>query len=588
MSIRGARTWALVALRATWPFLLVTLVFVSVGGVGFSPTDEGLIQAGAQRILRGEIPHLDVISPRPLGSAYLHTIDLLLPTPLVATSRFIGLCEIAAYTALLASLAFRRGPLKWSVIQCLLVATAILVNIHTFPVTAWHTIDGLLLTSAGFVALAVGMARRRQLVVDLAMVLLGAAIVVKQSFAPGVALGLLWIALDARPSIGVGTRRVVRGVIAAAIPGAAYTLVVLAGGALGRMWIQLTSGGGQVAHQIESELDRAGDAADTLFFAACVALIVLVITDRVSRRVSAPVAPAARVCGLAARVVLTVAVIEIVVSSRLELYGAWGTLLLGLLLLVVAWRAAAGDGIDGIALLTLAVGAMAMLSWGYAVPDLVGGSLALVVVHRAWHGIDLSAIWLPRVAVAGGAAAAIVFIVIAGVVHDERTYNVYRHPTGEELTVDLGTIDDDFAGITSNAGIAAYLRQARDCVERFPASRVALLPDNAMLSPAFGLENPLPNDWMWGSELADSTTAILQAAERVGREGDYLVLFETTPAHSAAYIGVPRHVPPDAPIYFYLSGLGEDIRNRLPGERITCGSFVGVYSPPPGREKPSA
>jgi len=64
---------------------------------GFNPTDEGLLLAQAQRLLAGQLPHLDFVTPRPGGAALLHIPELLAPTPLLLTSRVVALVEMMAF-----------------------------------------------------------------------------------------------------------------------------------------------------------------------------------------------------------------------------------------------------------------------------------------------------------------------------------------------------------------------------------------------------------------------------------------------------------------------------------------------------------
>lgn len=575
-----ARAQALSVLRWTWPLLLVVAVFVTVGRIGFSPTDEGLIQAESWSLLHGAVPHVDIVSPRPLGSAYLHVIDILLPTPLVGTSRFLALGEIAASTLLLACLAFRAGWPRWSVARCLLCATAILVNIHTFPVTAWHTIDGVFLVSSGFVLLALGLARRKALLVDGGMVALGAAVLVKQSFLPAIVIGLLWIALDARGSGAVPYRRLLRGLLASSVPGVLYLAVLGVGGGLGEARLQLSAGSDDLGIALGHAFDKSADTASVTLLVAGGALVALTVLWRTGRRTSVGVDGRQAVLDVALRIVVTGCVVGVIVGPRLELAGTWGIELLFLLLLVVVARWVAGHGLDGIALLTAAVAMMAMLSWGYPVPDLVAGSIALVILDRTWRDAPSVRVSSRAALVATNIAALAAFGLVAVVVRDERTHNAYRQRRGVEPEVDLGTIDGDFDGITSNAGVARYLRQIRDCVKHHPAARVAVLPDNAIVYPVFGLDNPFPSSWMYTREVVGSTQPFIDTARRLSSEGDYLVLFETVPAQSAAFVHIPRHVREGKSFWFYGDPLGEQIRDNLHGTPITCGSFVGVYSPP--------
>ncbi|MFF0148899.1 hypothetical protein ATK36_1952 [Amycolatopsis sulphurea] len=91
-------------------FLLVGVLAVAAGTVarigrfGFNPSDQGFVLAATWRILHGEIPHVDVVSPRPLGSAYLHVLDFLVPAPLMLASGFVMMAQLSVATIALAAL----------------------------------------------------------------------------------------------------------------------------------------------------------------------------------------------------------------------------------------------------------------------------------------------------------------------------------------------------------------------------------------------------------------------------------------------------------------------------------------------------
>ena len=63
-----------------------TILLYAVLGVisteGFNPSDDGVILAQSYRLLQGQIPHLDFISIRPVGSAVLHSLHFISPLPL--------------------------------------------------------------------------------------------------------------------------------------------------------------------------------------------------------------------------------------------------------------------------------------------------------------------------------------------------------------------------------------------------------------------------------------------------------------------------------------------------------------------------
>ena len=100
------------AVHAGLLLALVGAVYV-FAPIGFNPTDDGLIVAQSARLLDGASPHLQVISPRPLGSPILHTVDVLLPTPLLYTSRAIAVLEFMVIAGLSVLLLRRTRLSRW-------------------------------------------------------------------------------------------------------------------------------------------------------------------------------------------------------------------------------------------------------------------------------------------------------------------------------------------------------------------------------------------------------------------------------------------------------------------------------------------
>src|SRR5437773_558143 len=176
------RTRAASALLASLAFLtLVPLAaHLLLSPLGFNPTDDGFVLAYSRRILLGQIPHRDFIMIRPALSPLLHA-------PLVywagenvyLLSRLVVWLELAAIAWLWIGIIERvtAGPLgvraRFFVGLISFAATAC-----EFPIMAWHTIDGLLLVSAGL-ALCVRDGSRAKLA---GYSLMGLACLCKQSF----------------------------------------------------------------------------------------------------------------------------------------------------------------------------------------------------------------------------------------------------------------------------------------------------------------------------------------------------------------------------------------------------------------------
>ena len=70
--------------------LLTSVCHFLFSKYGFNPTDEGFVLSAANRVMHGQIPHVDFSSVRPLGYAYLHIPELLFSKKYVLLiSRFV-------------------------------------------------------------------------------------------------------------------------------------------------------------------------------------------------------------------------------------------------------------------------------------------------------------------------------------------------------------------------------------------------------------------------------------------------------------------------------------------------------------------
>ncbi len=207
-------------------------IFLSVGRMAFNITDEGFFLDLSYRIVHGAIPHRDLVTTVLQGSGLLHIIDLAVPTPVLATSRLIAITEWVAYSAILAAVTFAAPFRRWRPIHIGAVLAATVINLHTFPIMAWYTVDGILFCSVGIYLL---MSAPRPLPMRraaIAMLLFGGAFVIKLSFGPASLLGAVTIAIL---SFHEGWRRcltkAVLGGLVSALPFAIYTAWVgLAGG----------------------------------------------------------------------------------------------------------------------------------------------------------------------------------------------------------------------------------------------------------------------------------------------------------------------------------------------------------------------
>jgi hypothetical protein len=559
--------WATV-LRMAWPVGLLLAVAIPILGDGFNPTDEGLIAATGQRLLDGQVPHLDFITPRTAASAYLHLPELLLPTPLFLTGRLVALGEVILFSILLAWLVLGRAPSRWGLGAILGVAASTLINLNTVPLMPWYTTDGLLFASLGLVALREGLARDRGPFIAVAFASLALSAMAKQSFAPVVVIGLVWLVAASAPA--ARPRRIALALAAVAVPIGLYAASVAARGGWSAMIGQLLASRPTFGEELLAPL---GSPASVLVLVAV--SVALAWVNRTRHRDGDASTGRA---GVVAAVVMTALVMTILLTSGLRVTAYWGILLTWLLGGYVAGTLLFARRLDGIGLILVLLAWMTSLSYGVPVPSLVAGSMALALIDRAWrHVPDLA---VPRPMVAASVAFGLLFVATVPAFAVARSEYVHRDAPRTELTADLGALSPALAGIRTNERTATYLRVMRDCVEAHPAESVVVLPDNPFAYPAFGWSNPLPLDFLYPPEYEGARDEVLRATSDLADRGDFLVLFQRVRADTLLDPGID--LTGGDGVHSYDPALTAQMRDTLaaPADPVGCDAFDGYHAPP--------
>lgn len=572
------------AVHAGLLLALVGAVYV-FAPIGFNPTDDGLIVAQSARLLDGASPHLQVISPRPLGSPILHTVDVLLPTPLLYTSRAIAVLEFMVIAGLSVLLLRRTRLSRWGPAEAGLTLVAFLVNLHTFPLLSWHTVDGILVSLAAFCIVRAGCQRQVGAVVALGALVGGCAPLMKQSFAPFPVFLAFWTFWHhwqvERERRHLRVWHLIAALSVGVLPGIVYII-----------WVAMTS-------SLSAAVDQMTGASSVDPWAGVSLTMGLVLLgDLVGASMFLTIAWQRRHrnddsnprslhqainfwLALVAGSLLGLAIWTVWSHGLLYTTG-WATSLWWLGLFSGAIWSVVHERLDTATIGILAISWMASLSWGYAVPNLMGGSLLVAVVFRCGETLKAS---LPEVRrpswhlISQAAPIALAVLLIPLSVQARRT-TVYRDVPAADQHADLGRVSDAAWGIRSNNTTASYLKEVRDCLSNHPADRLAVLPDNPVVPLLLGRSTPLPLDWWYPLEIPRDRERILDDVDQVSEDRDYLVLFQTVRAETLAD---GRTLPPavqESEIFDYPDGMAKDVFRHLKGATVACGPFVGKYSPP--------
>ena len=233
MTIKNQKNFSYVKilLEITGLLILSIIFHFLFSKYGFNPTDDGNIIAHSKRLLLGQIPHLDFISIRPVGSALFHTPEVFFfKDHLYLYSRFIVWLQLVIISYLWIGFISKLLGVKIKFVGTwAMIIVSTMLCVHTFPIMAWATIDGIFFSTLGLYCIY----KDQNVLKYFGYFLLGYAYLCKQSFLffPFAVLLIL------------GDWRDIKKVIAAILPGLLYITAIAISGGLNNFITQLTDGG---------------------------------------------------------------------------------------------------------------------------------------------------------------------------------------------------------------------------------------------------------------------------------------------------------------------------------------------------------
>lgn len=442
-----------VFLPLTWLVAVSSLAQLLFSRLGYAPTDDGFILAYSRRLLDGEIPHRDFISIRPVGSPLLHIWEVWLGgSHVFLLDRYVVWLQFAfialAWTSILPAMLGRTLDMAPRLV---LATVGFALTAHTFPLTAWHTTDGLFLVSAGcWLRVALGGPS------PLPYLLVGASVLCKQNF-----LAMMVVA-----PVAFGDAKSWRVWLANLLPAAAYVASLALLGALHPALEQMRAQTGLVQIGILPYLGHKK------------AILPGIVLGVLVSRVRSPLT------GL----VLVAAIAVAFLPALYEPEGAHFLLALVVTVTLMHWQ---DPGALASGLLSSALGWTVGISVSYISPALAGAvlvaclALLLDLPHR------------PAVRVTGVAGA----LAVLAIFTYGRFQDIYDEPPASHLTYSLSGVFPGGDGLMADRYVYGYMRDLSRLTHGFQG-RYAVVPDCPGCWVASSARNPLPIDWPGPIELS--------------------------------------------------------------------------------------
>lgn len=547
---------------------------VKFSRIGFNPTDDGLILSQSQRLLHGEIPHKDFLSPRPVGSPLVHTLDLLVPLPTIFFSRLLVLSEILITAVLLVHLLFKETVVWRSVtVRSAIVITTMLINLHQFPLMSWHTIDGILFCAIGTHFAFNARTTNARYFLPISAVFIGFSPLIKQSFFPMAIVGILIILT--RPEIARKIK--IYSCFLIPLPCILYFVWLHVNNATSEALQQLFGGPIPSISTFTESVEM-----QVLLIAACSISVTIFYLVKMSPRPELMELKDVQILCVSSLAILSYAIF-LVLKSDLALTN-WSTSLLVLASCSMGITWLISGSRPDCQIVVLAIATMSCISWGYVNPNLVAGGLILVmavpvvlVAENYFKSHQTRIISRIRFWEFLKCIVALTFLMLLLThVSNIRESFVYRDLNFQSETKSLSSVSRDLWGIQSNPRTHQFLSDIKSCLSKYPTDRLALLPDGAVVSLLFDKQNPFAIDWWTPYELI---VPIENRTHLVPSERGQLVLFQTFPMTSVAGTEALPQATQSSSVFSYPGNLMFEIYEKTPGRTVYCGSLIGKYTP---------
>lgn len=495
--------------------------------MGFNPTDDGFTLAYSRRILEGQVPHRDFIIIRPFISPLMHTPFVLLGGDYTFwISRLFVWFQIALISWIWTCIIdqFLREP--FSIIEKPLIALiAFAFSSNCFPIMAWHTIDGLFLSSIGlFICL-----KERKSSKLIGYALIGAAYLCKQSY----------ILMAPMVIITLGDWRKIKYWIAICMPGIIYLFYLYSFGAIPDAVLQLGSQSRIVSVGFKSYITKwmtlLGIVAGYFLMRISIGYPELRTTINrlkpiaLSMLYGIPTLGATICLGLSGRISLTG--LYSLFSTSFGLFG----MVMGVTLYFFVENVKESRRQIQAGLLVLVAAWSVSISLGYNSPVLASGILvALLIAYACSFSQPLKR--STRLFIILFTTIIVTFSFITA-----RHNFIYREKSKSYLTQPIDGLLPGGKLIKTNINTYEFLGDLKNAINiaGYYDMSYAIIPDLAGYWVKSTQVNPLPIDWAQGTELNQQELVDRVIRSLKNQRGDIIILVQKVNASTLAAGFVP-------------------------------------------------
>ena len=511
----------------------INLFFQVPQGEGFNPSDDGVILAQSYRIINGEVPHVDFISIRPVGSAIFHSLSFAIPFPLEVAARWLCLLEYLLISLLWSWLLFKTLPLRNQkpYILLLISTLAFVLNQNFYNLFPWTTIDAIFFFSLGFFIYwnwKDSKLSRRLSAVRYFMIIffIGYSALCRQTFAlPVLVLGILSLTESVK-------RRQLTSMLLGGLVGLTpywiYLTSLIKENALNDFYHQLTGR----TEIWETGINQFGQQFwNSPFLAIYLIIFVLFLFLKLEtkKEVGGKVNVFLRPISVWVNFILLSGIVVLIFVNTTHLFSYSFVLFWIYILMLICGSMFISEGWRKVSLHWWII----FLAWTSSISlgdnspvfttGLLGGGILVLMLQQLYAVYQSKKYFRSYNWILVLLSAALL-----GVSVYVQKENNYRDLRAANLKFQMTSFLPDMGGIKTNSRTYAYMLEMYEIFENLGNSRgrFVALPNASLIYPMLDSRNPMPIDWMQGPEFVGQEDELLERLRLLDKGDGIYLLFD--------------------------------------------------------------